>query len=44
MRNREIITGECPAKEADQKMARVLEIMKEAARSPIENQSVPWAG
>ena len=36
MRNREIITGECPAKEADQKMARVLEIMKEAARSPIE--------
>lgn len=36
MRNREIITGECPAKEVDQKMARVLEIMKEAARSPIE--------
>lgn len=36
MRNREIITGECPAIEVDQKMARVLEIMKEAARSPIE--------
>lgn len=36
MRNREIITGECPAKETDQKMVRVLEIMKEAARSPIE--------
>ena len=36
MRNREIIIGECPAKEVDQKMARVLEIMKEAARSPIE--------
>ena len=36
MRNREIITGECPAKEADQKMVRVLEIMKEAARSPVE--------
>ena len=36
MRNREIITGEYPAKEVDQKMARVLEIMKEAARSPIE--------
>ena len=36
MRSREIITGECPAEETDQKMARVLEIMKEAARSPIE--------
>ena len=36
MRNREITTGECPAEEANQKMARVLEIMKEAARSPIE--------
>ena len=35
MRSREIITGECPAEETDQKMARVLEIMKEAARSPI---------
>ena len=36
MCSREIITGECPAEETDQKMARVLEIMKEAARSPIE--------
>ena len=36
MHSREIITGECPAEETDQKMARVLEIMKEAARSPIE--------
>ena len=36
MRSREIITGECSAEETDQKMARVLEIMKEAARSPIE--------
>ena len=36
MRSREIITGESPAEETDQKMARVLEIMKEAARSPIE--------
>ena len=32
MCSREIITGECPAEETDQKMARVLEIMKEAAR------------
>ena len=37
MRQREIIIGEMPEQEVDQRMARVLEIMKEAAFSPIKH-------
>ena len=36
MRQREIILGETTAEDADARMARVLEIMKDAAFSPIE--------
>ena len=37
MRRREIQVGERDAEDTDQKMSRVLEIMKEAAFSPVEN-------
>lgn len=37
MRRREIQVGERDAEDTDQKMIRVLEIMKEAAFSPVEN-------
>ena len=37
MRQREILLGETTAKIVDQRMARVLEIMKDAAFSPIKN-------
>lgn len=37
MRQREILIGEMPEKEADSRMARVLEIMKDAAFSPIQS-------
>ena len=36
MRQREIILGETTAEDVDARMARVLEIMKDAAFSPIE--------
>lgn len=36
MRRREILTGERSAEETDRKMARVLEIMRDAALSPIK--------
>lgn len=36
MRQREIIIGEMPEQEVDSRMTRVLEIMKEAAFSPLE--------
>ena len=37
MRRREIIIGEMPEQEVDSRMTRVLEIMKEAAFSPLEH-------
>lgn len=37
MRQREIIIGEMPEQEVDSRMTRVLEIMKEAAFSPLEH-------
>ena len=37
MRQREILLGETTAKIVDQRMDRVLEIMKDAAFSPIKN-------
>lgn len=37
MRQREIRIGEMPETEVDARMARVLEIMKDAAFSPLEH-------
>ena len=39
MRLREIELGETTAETVKERMSRVLDIMKDAARSPIEN---PW--
>ena len=44
MRQREILLGETSAKIVDQRMDRVLEIMKDAAYSPIKNPVMSMGG
>lgn len=43
MRERECDQGETTAEEADDRMRRVLEIMRSSAYEPIENRGNPWA-
>ena len=43
MRQREIILGETTAEDVAARMARVLEIMKDAAFYRLKNQSDLWA-
>ena len=44
MRQREILLGETTAEIVDQRMDRVLEIMKDAAFSPIKDPVISMGG